>query len=777
MKKSYTYLTMLLTVFALASCVKEFDNEDSAPAKGTMPIEFTIADDATRTLLDLTDGKTVTWKDGDQVGLVYKFKLNGDNQYPENAHNIPYEYDEDTGKFKPVGEPAYWDAGKVDGAADHALYVYYPYNSESVSDMKMSVSLPVEQTYDVAATSNPIVAYGCGGARFKDNVKWGQAVDFPSLGHSLAMLRLNITNNMDIDAVIREVKISNSDKAVAYESLGLNLASFNGSAAGGGPQCEAIDGESKTITVNVENGKVSARESIDVRMMIFPQDYSGSTFTVTVTSDRGEHPVIMFGGGEIVNGGRVSKNVELQALEYPIGSVIDGGILYKIGDNLVGYVLYPYASQQKWIDSMLGTTVGINNFTSDGREAVAAMKATETGISNYPAAKYCDDLEGDWYLPSQNELCALFDVYTGNDKLDDDQDREYFKKLPNLLDQKYLDARKTFDGYFRAFEPVGDILNTAEDSEKGDVLWSSSTASSNKKARYIRFGHFGLFSSSAPTTKQWTRCIKRVLLGEIDESVEQTCPAPAAGTDGEYDVYLLIGQSNMAGRGELVEGDEEEIENVYILNEDGEIVPATNPLNIYSTIRKANSEQKMNPGSSFASTIAAQTCKKVLLVVNARGGSAIAQWQKGVFTSVKVGDSSTATSLSFYEEAVTRTKQAMQHGALKGILWHQGCSDSSNANYLAELRTLVNNLRSDLGADVPFIAGQLGGWRSSSPTFNANIQTIGKYLTYSDWVSSEDCVPIAEGDPHFDRASQILMGKRYAQKILKMVYGTEYTVD
>ena len=53
-----------------------------------------------------------------------------------------------------------------------------------------------------------------------------------------------------------------------------------------------------------------------------------------------------------------------------------------------------------------------------------------------------------------------------------------------------------------------------------------------------------------------------------------------AQAEGEYDVFLLIGQSNMASRGIMLEGDKEVFdEKVFLLNEKGEPVPATNPLN------------------------------------------------------------------------------------------------------------------------------------------------------------------------------------------------------
>ena len=51
----------------------------------------------------------------------------------------------------------------------------------------------------------------------------------------------------------------------------------------------------------------------------------------------------------------------------------------------------------------------------------------------------------------------------------------------------------------------------------------------------------------------------------------------------DYDVYLLVGQSNMAGRGYMLEGDDEPFdENVFMLDDQGKVIPATNPLNQYS---------------------------------------------------------------------------------------------------------------------------------------------------------------------------------------------------
>ena len=63
--------------------------------------------------------------------------------------------------------------------------------------------------------------------------------------------------------------------------------------------------------------------------------------------------------------------------------------------------------------------------------------------------------------------------------------------------------------------------------------------------------------------------------------------ATSGNGQGEYDVYLLIGQSNMAGRGTLLPTDTlQPLEGVWLLNAEGQPEPAVAPLNKYSTIRK-----------------------------------------------------------------------------------------------------------------------------------------------------------------------------------------------
>jgi hypothetical protein len=224
--------------------------------------------------------------------------------------------------------------------------------------------------------------------------------------------------------------------------------------------------------------------------------------------------------------------------------------------------------------------------------------------------------------------------------------------------------------------------------------------------------------------------------------------------DQNLHIYLLIGQSNMAGRAKVPEEMSGVIDRCYLLNDKNEWVPAKNPLNLYSTIRKGEGMQKLGPGYSFAKAmLEANPDIRIGLVVNARGGSKIEEWDR---------------KAKYYIQAGQRTKAAMEHGTLKGIIWHQGESNSSkHAAYLDQLKTLVANLREDLGDDnLPFVAGQIRPDEKSKP-INAEIAKLPEVAAHTGVALSEG-LTMFDGT-HFDTKSQIELGKRYAKEMLKLL--------
>ena len=144
------------------------------------------------------------------------------------------------------------------------------------------------------------------------------------------------------------------------------------------------------------------------------------------------------------------------------------------------------------------------------------------------------------------------------------------------------------------------------------------------------------------------------------------------------------------------------------------------------------------------------------LIVNARGGSSINDWSKGSH---------------FYREALRRTQEAQKTGTLRGILWHQGESDSEKpGEYLGILKSLINDFRKDLNiADLPFIAGQVHYDPERKPNtreINEQIVKLPNELPFTGFVSSENLTTL--DNTHFDARSIKILGERYADKMLEV---------
>ena len=221
----------------------------------------------------------------------------------------------------------------------------------------------------------------------------------------------------------------------------------------------------------------------------------------------------------------------------------------------------------------------------------------------------------------------------------------------------------------------------------------------------------------------------------------------------EMHIYLLIGQSNMAGRAEIAGKDMDTLKNVYLYTgiSGKEWEKAANPLNKYSTIRKKLSMQKLGPGYHFARKMHKFNRQNPIgLVVNAKGGTKIEEWMPG-------GE--------FYNEAVKRTKEAMKFGILKGVLWHQGEGNSSKyQEYTPKIVALIEAFRIDFNLPkLPVVVGQLSGDKIQREGFNEMILQLPEK---SDWVG----VATSEGtstidSTHFDAASQKKLGIRYAKEM------------
>lgn len=239
-------------------------------------------------------------------------------------------------------------------------------------------------------------------------------------------------------------------------------------------------------------------------------------------------------------------------------------------------------------------------------------------------------------------------------------------------------------------------------------------------------------------------------LGLAAPRVHAQQAAASSGPPDNLHLYLLIGQSNMAGRAEIPEDAADVIDRCYLLNDQNEWEPARNPLNRYSSVRKDLAMQKLGPGYGFVRKMLEQDKNIAIgLIVNARGGTRIDEW---------LGKS------ELYWGARKRTKAALPRGTLKGVLWHQGEGDSKAPEvYLNKLQTLVGNLRTDFNdSSLPFIAGRI----HKGPAINAQIAKLPE-ATHATAFASADGLTTTDGT-HFDTKSQILLGERYAEQMIRL---------
>jgi hypothetical protein len=225
-----------------------------------------------------------------------------------------------------------------------------------------------------------------------------------------------------------------------------------------------------------------------------------------------------------------------------------------------------------------------------------------------------------------------------------------------------------------------------------------------------------------------------------------------------FHLFILAGQSNMAGRGTVDDEGRKAQPRVYSLNQEQKWQPAVDPLHWDKPGAGAGI------GKPFGEIIAAKNpAISIGLVPTACGGSPISTWVPG--------QSWAQTRSHPYDDFLVRAKRAMQDGTLSAILWHQGESDATArdaALYETRLTELINRMRSDLNApELPFLIGQLGRfpakpWDQYAEMVDAAQQAVAKKLKNVRYVSAEGLN--SRGDNlHFDTPSLRTFAQRYAE--------------
>jgi alpha-L-fucosidase 2 len=253
--------------------------------------------------------------------------------------------------------------------------------------------------------------------------------------------------------------------------------------------------------------------------------------------------------------------------------------------------------------------------------------------------------------------------------------------------------------------------------------------------------------------------------------------------DPNFYIFLCLGQSNMEGFPRTIEKQDSTVDNRFQVlatvdcqnqgKTKGNWYPAIPPLCRCNT--------GLCPADYFGRTMVANLPKNIRVgVINvAVAGCKIELFDEDNFQTYASTVQSWMTNIindyggNPYEYLIKMARLAQKDGVIKGILLHQGESNTDDKEWPSKVKTVYNNLITDLNLDadkVPLLAGEVvntdqGGVCAS---MNSIIATLPSAIPNSYVISSAGC-SARQDHLHFNSAGYREFGKRYAVKMLSLL--------
>lgn len=254
--------------------------------------------------------------------------------------------------------------------------------------------------------------------------------------------------------------------------------------------------------------------------------------------------------------------------------------------------------------------------------------------------------------------------------------------------------------------------------------------------------------------------------------------APAKDPDPNFYVFLCFGQSNMEGFPGIEQQDKTAVDRFTMLaavdfpklnRKKGEWYPAVAPLCRPST--------GLCPADYFGRTLVATLPKSIKVsVVNVSvAGCKIELFEKATFEKYAATAAPWMKNIikeyggNPYAYLVEMGKLAQKDGVIKGVLLHQGESNSGDKQWPTKVKGIYDNLIADLNlkADaVPLLAGELVN--ADKNGMNKIIGELPKVIPNSYVVSSADC-QVRSDRLHFAPEGYRELGKHYGEKMLTIL--------
>ena len=248
-------------------------------------------------------------------------------------------------------------------------------------------------------------------------------------------------------------------------------------------------------------------------------------------------------------------------------------------------------------------------------------------------------------------------------------------------------------------------------------------------------------------------------------------------------IFLCFGQSNMEGFPGIEEQDKGPVDERFQMlaavdfpkqeRTKGSWYPAVPPL--------CRPSAGLCPADYFGRTLVAGLPKNINIgVVNVSvAGSKIELFEKDTFQSYAATAPNWMTNTiktysgNPYQHLVELAKLAQKDGVIKGILLHQGESNTNDREWPAKVKGIYENLLKDLdlkAAEVPLLVGELvnADQNGACASMNKIIDDLPTTIPTAHVVSSAGCS--ARPDRlHFTPAGYRELGKRYGEKMLSLL--------
>ncbi len=261
-------------------------------------------------------------------------------------------------------------------------------------------------------------------------------------------------------------------------------------------------------------------------------------------------------------------------------------------------------------------------------------------------------------------------------------------------------------------------------------------------------------------------------------------PLFAAAQDPDLHIYLCLGQSNMEGNARLTEAiDTEGVDPRFMMlsavdfpdmgRVQGEWYTATPPL--------ARPGTGLGPADWFGRTMVQNLPENVRVgvVMVAIGGCKIELFDRDNYTSYAATAPGWMKGMiesyggNPYARLVEMAKKAQQDGVIKGILLHQGESNTGDPTWSAKVKGVYDNLLSDLGLEpnsLPLLAGEVvhGDQGGVCASMNEIIRSLPATVP-SAWVIPSSGCAVARDNLHFSAAGYRELGRRYAARMLSLL--------